>query len=193
MILQQSVVPWFPILDSFFHQLLGNVHKSFSKTIALWIVWAALDVVHLVELKELLELLRTVERSIVTSQQEWSAKFGKDHSEFFDHSMCGIVRKSLHNDEFGDVVTDHEEVNLVPVPKVCHRCGGTLLALPKGLAALELNWHVPHLSTALWMSSLIPDQNTDSWAFSIHFSTPWCPLHICCKAFLHSVEGMRIL
>ena len=41
--------------------------------------------------------------------------------------------------------------------------------LPRGLAALELNWHVPHLSTASRMSSLIPGQNTDSWTSAYIF------------------------
>ena len=52
---------------------------------------------------------------------------------------------------------------------MCHTCGGTSLMFPISLAALELDWQIPHLSTPLWMSSLIPGQNTDSQAFSIHF------------------------
>ena len=35
-----------------------------------------------------------------------------------DHSMCGTVQKSSHNDEFGEVVTNHEEVDLVPVEQI---------------------------------------------------------------------------
>ena len=81
-------------------------------------MWAAHDMVHLIELKELLELLGTVAQSIITSQHEWLAKFSKDHSKFFDHGMRGTVQKSPYNDEFGEVVTDHEEVNLVPVEQI---------------------------------------------------------------------------
>ena len=116
--MQQSVVSWFPIFDGFFHQLFCDAHMNVGKTIALWMMWAAHDVVHLIELKELLELLGTVARSIVASQHEWSAKFSKDHSEFFDHHMCGTVWKSLYDDEFGEVVTNHEEVDLVPVEQI---------------------------------------------------------------------------
>ena len=55
MVLQQSIIPQLPIFDGLFHQLLGDAHEGFSKFIALWMVWAAHDVVNLIELKELLE------------------------------------------------------------------------------------------------------------------------------------------
>ena len=61
---QNSMV--FP-LQRFVHQLLGNAHQSFSKPIALWIVWAAGDVVHLIEIQEVVKFPRTVARSFVRS------------------------------------------------------------------------------------------------------------------------------
>ena len=43
------------------------------------------------------------------------------------------------------------------------------------------------------MSSLIPGQNTDSLAFSMHFSIPWCPSWVYSSVFHHRMEGMRSL
>ena len=57
----------FPSFKDLVHQLLGNAHQSFSEPIALWIVWAAGDVVHLIEIQEVVKFPGTVTRSIVRS------------------------------------------------------------------------------------------------------------------------------
>ena len=137
-------------------------------------VWAAGDVVNLIELKELLEFPGTLAWSIVTSQHEWSSKFCENHTKLLYHGMCGTVWKFRDDDEFGKVVTNHNVVDPVPIKQICsqgvlHGCGGTLLTFPIGLAALELDWQIPHLSTALQMLLLIQGQNTESLAFNIHF------------------------
>ena len=41
-------------------------------------MWAAGDMVNLIETQEVVELPGTVARSIVRSQNEWSAKFSED-------------------------------------------------------------------------------------------------------------------
>ena len=76
-------------------QFLGDSHQSFSKSIALWIVWAAGDVVNLIETQEVVELPGTVARSVVRSQNEQSAKFSEDKSQFLDHCMCVELLGSL--------------------------------------------------------------------------------------------------
>ena len=198
-ILQQSIVPWFPIFDSFFHQLLYNAHKSLGESIVPWMMWAAHDMVHLIELKELLELLETVARSIVASQHEWLAKFSKDHSEFFDHKhVWNCSEVFAYNDEFGEVVTNHKEVNLVPVEQIwCLRCA---------MGLVELCWHSLR-AWLLWNSPgmyyIFLQLHRCHHLFQSRIQTPGpsayisrllgCPLSICYKAFLHSMEGMRIL
>ena len=52
-------------LSMIFHQFLGDSHQSLSKSIALWVVWAAGDMVDLVEAQKVVELSGTVARSIV--------------------------------------------------------------------------------------------------------------------------------
>ena len=61
---QNSTV--FP-LSKIYPSVSWQCHQSFSKTIALWMVWAAGDVVCLIEIQEVVELSGTVTRSIVQS------------------------------------------------------------------------------------------------------------------------------
>ena len=72
-----------------FSSISSKSHQSFSKTIALWVMWAACNVVNLVELHEVVELPGTVAWAIVTLEYEWMSRFCEDHSQFFDHCMCG--------------------------------------------------------------------------------------------------------
>ena len=57
----------FPSFKDLSISFLGDAHQSFSKSIALWMVWAAGDVVHLLEIQEIVEFPGTVTRSIVQS------------------------------------------------------------------------------------------------------------------------------
>ena len=57
----------FSLFQRFIHQFLGDAHQSFSKTIALWMVWAAGDMVYLIEIQEVMKFPGTVTRSIVQS------------------------------------------------------------------------------------------------------------------------------
>ena len=66
-VLKKTIIPWFSLFQRFFHQFLGDAHQSFSKSIALWMVWAAGDVVHLIGTQKVVELPGTVTRSIVQS------------------------------------------------------------------------------------------------------------------------------
>ena len=43
----------------------GDPHQSLSKSIALWVVWAAGDMVDLIEAQKVVEISGTVARSIV--------------------------------------------------------------------------------------------------------------------------------
>ena len=61
---QNSMV--FP-LSKIYPSVSGDAHQSFSKSITLWMVWAAGDVVYLIEIQEVVELPGTVTRSIVRS------------------------------------------------------------------------------------------------------------------------------
>ena len=74
----------------------NNDHQSFSDSIALQMVWAAGDVVHLVEFKEVMELPGSVTWAIVTFQYKWMSKLSKDDSHFLYHQMCGSIWNFPH-------------------------------------------------------------------------------------------------
>ena len=64
-----------------------------------------------------------------------------------------------------------------PVPSVCHGNDGTSLVVSGSLfCAGEVDWHVPHFFTVLWICSVIPGQKIDSLVQSTqstYFSIPW--------------------
>ena len=111
--------------------------------------------------------------------------------------MCGTVRKSPHDHVFGEVISNHQIVYLVPIEQICAQ------SVPC------MRRHVTHISngfscsgTCLTNSTFfhslmdimeMPGQNTESLALSIHFSIPKCPSCICYNTFFLSVEGMRSL
>ena len=54
--------------------------KASVRFIALWMMWAAGDMVNFVEFKEVMELPGSIAWAIVTFQYEWMSKLSKDHS-----------------------------------------------------------------------------------------------------------------
>ena len=57
----------FPSFKDLSISFLAMPTEASSKSIALWMVWAAGDMVHLIEIQEVVELPGTVTRSIVQS------------------------------------------------------------------------------------------------------------------------------
>ena len=54
--------------------------KASVNPLALWMMWAASNMVNFVEFKEVVELPGSVAQTIVTFQHKWASKLSKDHS-----------------------------------------------------------------------------------------------------------------